>query len=268
MYTQQKAFPGWHSRTALQQAQDQHCYSAAVVHQAPCSSLQTFSNSFLPASSSALYTPGMPSREMILEMGPVMVSTEFLKASSSLQHRQGASWPLAICRAVLLVMSLQHACQRQCCAGCCLLLKHRLTPSWPALAGPTSALASHISSTGPLQCHARRRAGHSALRRCHFCTRSPVLFLFIAMHHQDGCMPSMCAGAGNSEHQVRHAELSQQTLGLTERKGCSTANGPSYSNVCSIACGILQGPSTAISRAFEYSTQVYRAEDDSGEGLR
>ena len=53
-------------------------------------------------------------------------------------------------------------------------------------------------------------------------------------------MPSMCAGAGNREHQVRHAELPGQTLGLTESKGCPTANGPSYSNVCSIACGILQ----------------------------
>jgi hypothetical protein len=28
----------------------------------------------------------MPSLEMILEMGPVMVSTEFLNASSSLHH--------------------------------------------------------------------------------------------------------------------------------------------------------------------------------------
>ena len=156
----------------------QHCCSAAVEHQALCNSLLTFSNSFLPASSSALYTPGMPSLEMILEMGPVMVSTEFLKASSSLQHRQGAFRWLSTCKAVLLVMSLRHACQRQCCAGCCLLLKHRFTPSWPAHAGPTSALASHISSRGPPQCHARRRAGHSALRRCHFCTRSPVLFLF------------------------------------------------------------------------------------------
>ena len=53
-------------------------------------------------------------------------------------------------------------------------------------------------------------------------------------------MSSMCAGAGNREHQVRHAELPGHTLGLTESKGCPTANGPSYSNVCSIACGILQ----------------------------
>ena len=75
-------------------------------------------------------------------------------------------------------MSLQHTCRGECRAGCWLLLMHRFTPRWPDQAGPTSALASHISSRGPPQCHARRPAGHSALRRCHFCTRSPVLFLF------------------------------------------------------------------------------------------
>ena len=38
----------------------------------------------------------MPSREMILEMGPVMVSTEFLNASSSLQHKElFGLWPSA-----------------------------------------------------------------------------------------------------------------------------------------------------------------------------
>ena len=49
---------------------------------------RTRSNSFLPAASSAAYTPGMPSREMMREMGPVMDSTLFRKASSSLHARQ------------------------------------------------------------------------------------------------------------------------------------------------------------------------------------
>ena len=120
----------------------------------------------------------------------MMDSTEFLKASSSLQDTASSALHTHIPTDFEhpLPMHLVYLFNQCCIQGrdCPWGMSLRSDAAEDLyMTAPTSVLASHISSRGPPRCRAQHPGGHTALHRCRSCTRSPRLFL----HRNDASSP-------------------------------------------------------------------------------